>query len=115
MNGGFTLGFISRFQDATKGRKGKGRKAKRVEEAEERQCEEFQDREEYREDRNEDEGEGDEEAESAKYELFDKIVAFFEDRPYFYDVGDKNYCNKKRKDAKLADFAGSLNWARKYL
>ena len=29
--------------------------------------------EEYREYRNEDEGEGDEEAESAKYELFDKI------------------------------------------
>ncbi len=57
-----------------------------------------------------DEKEGDDEAGPSKYEVFDKVVAFFEDRPYFYDVGDENFSNKKRKDAELADFARSMNW-----
>ncbi len=60
-----------------------------------------------------DEGEGDEE--SNLYDIFDKIVAFFADRPYFFDVGDENFSNRKRKDAELAEFAKTINWTGKYL
>ncbi len=93
--------------------KGKGKKTKRVVEDREKEREELGERDEDREDRDEHEGGGDEEGNL--YELFDKIVSFFADRPYFFDVGDEHYCNKKRKDAELAEFAHSINWTRKYL
>ncbi len=50
-----------------------------------------------------DDDEGDDEAGPSKYEVFDKVVAFFEERPHFYNVGDENFINKKMKDAELAD------------
>ena len=46
-----------------------------------------------REDMDENEAGGDEETESAKYQLFDKTVSFFEDWPYFYDMSNEQFSN----------------------
>ena len=43
------------------------------------------------------------EAESAEsMAIEEKIAAFFEARPFFYDQTHKNYKNKQRRDSELA-------------
>ena len=55
-------------------------------------------------------GDEDEEDSAPKFEIFDKIVAFFEERPYFYDISHEAYSNRKRKDAEVAEFAKTIGW-----
>jgi len=50
---------------------------------------------------------GEEEAE-------EKIAAFFEERPYYYDKADNDYKNKFKKNSQLAEFAATIGWNREY-
>ena len=50
------------------------------------------------------------EQDEEEFEIFDKIVAFFEERPYFYDISHEAYSNRKRKDAEVAEFAKTIGW-----
>ena len=46
--------------------------------------------------------------------LNDKIIQFFEDRPYFYDIEHGNWQNRKLKEAEVKTFAQTIGWNRKY-
>ena len=47
-------------------------------------------------------------------DMNERVVQFFEDRPYFYDIAHNKWSNKKLKDADLKAFADNTGWARKY-
>ena len=47
--------------------------------------------------------------------LNDRIVQFFEDRPYFYDISNAQWNNKKLKDAELQQFADTIGMKCKYV
>jgi len=43
-----------------------------------------------------------------RQDVEEKIAQFFEDRPYFYDLSNELYKNKKRRDSELQDLASAL-------
>lgn len=43
-----------------------------------------------------------------KEDFEEQIASFFESRPFYYDIGHKDYKNKTRKDAEVAEFAKEL-------
>ena len=48
-----------------------------------------------------------------KNAIDEKIAAFFEDRPFFYDIENEHYENRSRCDAELGEFAASIGMDRK--
>ena len=47
-------------------------------------------------------------------ELEEQIAAFFEARPYFYDLTSSNYKNKSKRNSELQEFAASIGWDGEY-
>ena len=47
-------------------------------------------------------------------ELEERIAAFFEARPYFYDLTSSNYKNKFKRKSELQEFAASIGWDGEY-
>lgn len=91
----------------------RGRKARRYPE-DRKNREDKEEVEDIDKDEETQESDAEEEGEEAKYKIFDKVVSFFEERPYFYDVSHEAYCNRKKKDSEVAEFAASIGWSRKY-
>ena len=48
-------------------------------------------------------------------EVEEAIAAWFEARPYFYDISHEKYKKKGPKNAEVAEFAETLGMTRKFL
>ena len=56
------------------------------------------------------ENEMEEEDDKGEFEALQRIVEFYEARPYFYNLRHEKYRNTKLKQAELMDLAAEIQW-----